>query len=528
MKQRVRWLCFAVVSLTLAACSGAGHALPQRTGQRQLGGQNDAPPRIVNVFAAARNKNLSDKDLDSYITAPLSTKDRAAAHRLMRFMPPSQRGDFLDLTDDGRVISNNAALLPYAHISLTLGSSMRMENRAPAVGSTEVRHRMDYSDSCSPTNPYIGSGPYARQVSRCGFTGGWAFIKIPCNTTALNNGDNGLTYFEITTPNNANHIEGGMFTPDGIVFDPYLRSSAILSNNGYETLTNSQARFSCDEQLAIFHGVTFTVPVQSFTEVGDASQYDPYTVWVNEQEVTVSDAAWLFGPLPPEVAGATTDAAGNPSPCRMCSISQVTTIAQSPNPGWDADGSEFGIDATGHNAIQWLQVGFGNWASDCYQGTTLCTFDVSADPFAYYGGWQAYPDQNVSGSNFSLTGYGPYETIDGIEAYGGLNSARTADVAINEPLPPPPCGLDSYGMCALNTQTVPAQCSVKVIDPKTGTTTTRYITYTHTSVYATYRSNSLLGVATKTVNEPYNGCTPITTAWSPAEPRVTYNDANLP
>lgn len=26
------------------------------------------------------------------------------------------------------------------------------------------------------------------------------FIKIPCNTTALNNGDNGLTYFEITTP----------------------------------------------------------------------------------------------------------------------------------------------------------------------------------------------------------------------------------------------------------------------------------------------------------------------------------------
>lgn len=65
MRQRVRWLCFAVVSLTLAACSGADHPLPQRTGQRQLGGQNDAPPRIVNVFAAARNKNLSDKDLCS-------------------------------------------------------------------------------------------------------------------------------------------------------------------------------------------------------------------------------------------------------------------------------------------------------------------------------------------------------------------------------------------------------------------------------------------------------------------------------
>ena len=142
------------------------------------------------------------------------------------------------------------------------------------------------------------------------------------------------------------------------------------------------------------------------------------------------------------------------APCTACSISQVTSIAQSSSGSWYADGSEFGIDSGGNNAIQWLQVAFGNWDTDCAAGTTLCTLHVSADPTVYYGGSQAYPNASVAGSNFNPTGYGPYETIDGVQAYGGLSSQRRADIAISEPLPPAPCTVDASGLCALQTSRI--------------------------------------------------------------------------
>lgn len=529
MKQLLKWLAFAVSVSALANCSSATNQIPHEVaGKQRTPTEAASAPSVPNVFAAARGKALKDSDLDQFITAPLSASDRAIAHQLMNFMPPDQRGDFLYMTSDGRVISNNAALLEYAHVaSSPSGTVMTLARRKAATSG--VRRAMDYSSSCSPTDPYAGTGPYTRQVSGCGFSAGWAFLKIPCGTTTLNQGDYGYTYFEITGPSNSSHIEGGMFTPDGTTFDPYLRSDAISANNGYETLTNSAARYPCDEQMAIFHGVTNTVPDYSYTQVGDASQYDPYTAWVDSQTITLSNAAWLFGPVPSSIAGAGTDAAGYMSPCMNCSISQVTALAQPyANGSWNADASEFGIDSNGNNAIQWLQVAFGNWDTDCQPGTSLCTFHASSDPFVYYGGSQAYPDGNVAGSNFNPTNYGPYETVDGIQAYGGLSSSRAADIAISEPLPPPPCTLDSDGMCAVNTQSVSAQCTIEVMDPKTRTMEKRYVTYTNKSVYATYRSSTLLGLATKTTNEPYNGCTPITTNWSPAEPRVTYNDANLP
>lgn len=437
------------------------------------------------------------------------------------------------MTPDGRIISNNAQLLAYAKLTITPGQTTSVR-RHIGVNAQGARQAMDFADACSPTNPYYGSGPYVRQVSKCGFSAGWAFLKIPCGTTSLNNRDNGYAYFEVTAPANANHIEGGVFTPDGTTLDPYLRSDAISTNGGYETLTNSTARFTCNEQIAIWHGLTNSVPEYSFTEVGDASQWDPYTVWVDNQVVTLGNAAWLFGPVPSSFSKALggSDGAGFLAPCLQCSISQVTSIAQDPTTTggtWNADASEFGIDVNGNNAIQWLQVGFGNWASNCTQGTTLCTFDVSRDPLAYYGGTQAYPNSEVSGSNAGATGYGPYETVDGIQAYGGLGMVRQADIAISEPLPPPPCTLDAMGMCAqITSENTTEICYVEVWD--------RYIEdykpsprpYYANTVYAVYRSNHQLEIATKTISKDQEGCATISTSWSPSEPRITYNDASLP
>jgi hypothetical protein len=487
-------------------------------------------PGVANIFSAARNATLGDADLDKYITAPLIGPDRVLAHKLMAFMPASQRGDFLYMSPDGRVISNNAALLPYAKVTWT--KRISPQSSAPAAKERpQFARGYDYSSPCSPTNPYAGTGPYVRNVSMCGFGAGWAFLKIPCGTTTLNQGDNGYVYFEITGPSNSAHVEGGMFTPDGTTFDPYLRSDAYSQNNGYETLTNGQARYSCDEQMAIWHGITYTVPGYTFTEIGDASAYDPYTVWVNQQIVSLTSAAWLFGALPPSIASAQQgqDNAGAKSPCLSCSISQVTAIAQSNTSGWTADGSEFGIDASGNNAVQWLQVGFGNWDSNCAPGTTLCTFLVSADPLQYYGGPQYYPDSNVSGSNMGATGYGPYESVDGIQAYGGLSHTRSADIAINEPLPPPPCTVDSHGYCSTggNSQVVTTiECLISQNPPKHARMPTEI-----QSTYTIYFGKDFKEHATKTTTYRLATCpvpsNPVTT-WSPAEPRLQYNDSSLP
>jgi hypothetical protein len=408
MRTPPKWLLLVVLALGLANCSGQRSPLPNHTVSTAgaISRKSPAAAQLKDLFSTARGKKLTDRELDAYISTALTPADRAIAHQLMKFMPPSQRADFLYATADGRIISNSSVLLAHAKLTFTaMPAAIRSGARKTYFAG--VRRSMDYSSSCSPTNPYAGSGPYVRQVSRCGFSAGWAFLKVPCGTTQLNWNDNGYTYFEITGPNNSAHIEGGMFTQDGIMFDPYLRSDAIVANNGYETLTNSSARFTCDELMGLFHGVTNTVPNYSFTEIGDASQYDPYTAWVAQEQISLSDTAWLFGSLPSNVSASGIDAAGYLSPCMYCSISQVTGIAQSNAASWNADASEFGIDSSGSNAIQWLQVAFGNWATNCSPGTSLCTFDVSADPFAYYGGAQAYPDGNVAGSNFSVAGYGP-------------------------------------------------------------------------------------------------------------------------
>jgi hypothetical protein len=234
-------------------------------------------------------------------------------------------------------------------------------------------------------------------------------------------------------------VEGGLEYYSDSSIAPYLRSTAVSTNGGYVTMNNNSVRYVCGSTFAIWHGATadgFT----TFTEVGMVpTTIDPETEWVNSQDVSLINASWLFFAAPGDYTGSGIDRAGVNTPCLQCSISQVTSIAQNGTSTYNNDGSYFGVDNYGDNAINWLQEGMGEWGSNCVNGTSLCTFYVSSDPLVYYGGPQYYPNSTVSGSDFGPSGYGAYETYDGIAVGGSgynANGPRPAEKGYREPLPP--------------------------------------------------------------------------------------------
>jgi hypothetical protein len=427
-------------------CIGCGHQaamLPTPPDQSQKSHASIASARsgnsalVADHFAKARGMTLSDADIDTFIDPSVSGSDRRTAHELLAFMPPNQRGDFVYVAPGNRLVSNNPSLLQ--HVTLTVSpSGTTASARAPA----SVRTIHDYSSSCSPPNPPShAGGPYVRLVSKCGFVAAWGFVTIPPGTSYMpTSSDQGYAYFEIRGANGG-LIEGGLnYYNDGDIA-PYMRSSSAASP-GYVSLTNGSNRYSAGEDLAIWAGVTSTA-AYVFTEIG-ALPYglDPATTYLTNTQISLDNAAWTFYPTPAYFTqgGGGTDAAGASTPCVNCSVSKVTSIGQGGVSSWTDDGAYFGIDSNYDNAIAWRQVLFGDWASNCAPGTSLCTMYISSNPFTYYGGPQYYPNQDVSDSSMAPAGYGPYETYDGIDTGGdsGSSKLRAPAGTFTEPLPPLP------------------------------------------------------------------------------------------
>lgn len=495
---------------------------------------------VPNVFEAARGRYLTYSDLGKYIDPSVTGADREMARHLMALMPINQRGDFIYVSRNGRLLSNNPARLRYVTLTYRRATPQnRKMGVSPVLGRgwNEGPNPDDYQSPCSPPNPPSNPhGAYVRNVSQCGFAAGWAFVNLPCGTTVMNDGDQGYLYWELRG-NAGSLVEGGLNYysdhPSGVPPTggqaPYLRSSAI-GNGGYETLTNGSARYDCGQNMGIFHGAALPSAGQlTFTEVGIVpSNLDPQTEWLNSQIVTLENAAWLFGPAPSDVTGDSIDNAGFETACGGCSISQVTSIAQNAN-NYNSDGSFFGV-SVGQNAINWLQVGMGDWGGDCYPGSTLCTFYVAADPTGYYGGPQYYPDSNISQSNFFLAGYGPYETFDGILLPGGSPiTQRTALGGFNEPLPPLPCTLDSQNFCSvatINKIMRTAECT----NNQGQNVSVTQILDTWWETYSVRTIQQPVDYETQTYSVVQRGCQRrlISTVWTPGEPKVLYNDPNLP
>ncbi len=499
-------------------------------------------PAVPNIFQSARNLVLQPDDIDHFIDPRVIGQDRLIAHRLMLGMPPNLRGDFLYLQSNGRLVTNNLALLPYAMVSAGSSRPDSTAQRKPAnYGGAPSRvaplaaRPFDYSSPCSPQNPpQTPGGAYIRLVSQCGFASGWGFIQVPAGNSRFASGDNGELYFEIWSGNNA--VEGGLQYNSDSSIQPYLRCTCVSTRNGYIALNNSNATFFAGEILGLFHGITQTFsggvvggggngPMLAYTIIGALSNtQDPQTAYITSQAVQLVNPAWLFYSAAYDMTGGGIDPAGAITPCARCSVSEVTAIAQNgAGGGYRVDGSYFGRDQNGYNTIHWLQVAFGNWTSACAPGVSVCPMAISADPFVYSGGAQYYPNNLIAGDNEQPTGYGPYETYDGIDLTGGIysQSIRKTLGTFTEPLPPMPCAADRLGNCAV----LQAQVANRVCYIRDRNTRVQLYTYRY-SIYSVARPPHFRETATYTQNAVNRACT-VTGTWAPNRPSTQYGDPNL-
>jgi hypothetical protein len=390
---------------------------------------------IPNIFASAKGKPIANADIDRYINASVAGADRVLARHLMSLMLANHRGDFIYLSRTGHLLSNNPIWA--ARATITRGTLKR------TASGSGGRRESDYSDNCSPPNPpaKVG-GPYVRLVSTCGFSAGWGFVTVPHGTSGFNSGEAGHLYFEIQAPHQGTTTEGGFEYYSDASIAPYGRSTAAEyagSNNGYLQLTNGGARYLADSKLAIVHGLTDNARYV-YTDSGELpAGLDPATAWISSQQFSLVNDGWLFFDAAGDMQGGGSDPLGHFTPCQLCSVSKVTSIAQNGTNSWNANGARFGVDGNGDNAIEWNQVAFGNWANNCEPGTSLCTFLTSNNPYSYYGGPQYYPDSNISQADMAATGYGPYESYDGIDTLSDIypsKAARRPLGTFTEPLPP--------------------------------------------------------------------------------------------
>jgi len=365
-------------------------------------------------------------------------------------------------------------------------------------------------------------GSIRPQVSYCGFTTGFGFVNVPCGYTYFaNSGDVGYLYFALKGASGS-ETEGGLqYNNDGSV-QPHLVST--IFGDKTTSMNNYGAHYGCGMNLGVFSGATSDGSM-THTQVGVLpSNLTPQYVFYSQQQFSLENAAWLFLQQPGDISGAGPDPLGHLTPCMTCSTTQETTIGQANQYTYNIDGSYFGKDFAANpsnNMVNWMQVAFGEWESDCMPGTSLCTFDYSSDPTAYYQGEETYPNTQVSESNLNVPTYGPYESYDGIDLTGGGGFSSPAS-AFREPLPPLACTPDSHGYCAVNTYSSfigPYKC-------KLDGNTVYYAT--QTTYYAVYNGRPFREKATHVLQE--RGCpVQFTNSWAPpGNPSAQYGDPNLP
>lgn len=556
-KNRGHFLIGAALALTslLVACGG-GHVVPRSPGAAKTStmprSASVSQSSVPNLFAQAVGKNLSPSDIDQYIASSVQGNDRSKLRNLMELLPPNMRGDVV-YYDGARAISNNPAVLP--NIQILPPKAATASAAAVRMGQmTSQARRSMTAGYCSPPDPYYGSGPYVREVGNCGFTSGWGIVNLECNSSHFysnvdgfpnyqDNKEGGYMYFELTNSYTSPSMlsEGGIFTQYGVYgeydIDPY-----ITSNLG--TLNNNGARYTCGTYIGVMSGLVYTAPGSQpyyYVAAGTISGYNPSYAWQSTETVTMSNAAWIFEPAPGTGYQWGINSVGLDAPCMQCAITKITSIAD--KGGTDIwDNSYFGVDpSTGQNAVYWPEIVFGVW-SGCVSGGTSppsnCTLKYSPDSSKWYAGPEIYPqpvgtaEPDAQSSFFQANGGWVYQSYDSVTAAFpsiGPGVLRRPAGAFPAPTPGPICTADSSGLCAVNTTNENLQrCYVEVWDSMLQDYVPRPRPYYSQSVYAVYRSTSLQSLATRTITKDQDGCAITSTSWSPAEPRVTYNDPYLP
>lgn len=549
--------------ILLSGCSGGSHSLTPKTTPQSSGRSAASAPAMpgstTNKFQAAIGKPLSDSQIEAYIDSSVVGPDRVLLHKLMATMPNNLRGDliFWDPTT-GHKVSNNPAQLDYANIStgktVPVSSNAAAGRMKPVVGSAinrssqsvSVRRPSDYSTSCGPAPS--NTGAYVRDVSACGMTDGWGFVNVTCGTSQFAYGDTGYLYMEIVGSggeNSGSAIEGGFQYNSDSSIQAYQRATYIangVSPPYYQQMNYSSPnyKFGCGQTLTIIHGIAIANGNYIYTMVGQLpgniniqSQY----VNMNSQFFYPNNYVWIWTNPGPDMNGSGPDNAGYKTPCQYCSVSKVTSIAQ--NGGYNQDGSYFGTNGS-QNFVNWYEVIFGEYTSTCNGQTGgTCQIASSPDPSVYFAGTQAFPYDSTAQTDMGPTGWGPYESSDGIAVGGSQYSGvvRKASVSFTEPQAPAPCTLDSAGYCAFATNVVAyGSCSYREPNPDYGDPgQPKFLTITENGSQTTYaifhNQTPVKQMELTTYTDRYTssgGSCVESGSWSPNDPAVAYGDSQLP
>lgn len=502
-----------------------------------------------NIFRLARNRHLSAADIDAFIDPSVTGSDRILARRLMAAMPANLRGDFVALERNNHLVSNNPAILRYVRVTSGLlpnrsnvlarhsnPSASRWNQRIRPFGqrfsASPPRVAPNFYTNCGPAQS--NSGAYVRDVSSCGMTDGWGFVFVPCYAYyPASSNDLGYLYMELVGSGGATSgsaVEGGFQYNSDSNIQGYVRTTyAVNGHIGYQTMnqSNPNYRYGCGQTLVVSHGIAQAANNWIYTMVGQLpSNIDPRTQYINmnSQFFYPDNYEWLWVPPGSDMGISGTDQAGYPTPCVNCSVSKVTSIAQ--NGGYSPDGSYFGAGIGG--AILWLEVIFGEYSLSCNgQSGGTCQIESTPSPTVYYAGTEPYPNATTSQSMMGPTGWGPYESFDQIYVGGGQPQQGPSGV-FREPLPPMPCTADANGNCYILQSSVSnGLCDTGQV----GVHGQPIFVHSYKQRYAIYQRGSpvqQLELAYKTTTVPQSAPCTIRTYWSPGEPRVQYNDANLP
>lgn len=480
----------------------------------------------------------TDADYARFVDPGVAGADRSLAIKLLKFMPPEMRGDFIYVNQYGRILSNRVALETDVHF-FKRTSNVRPLRQPAAISSGTGIHPMAYPPSGG------SGGPYLRYYSYQGVNAAYGYASFPCDSV-YKNGDNGNMYFNAYDTNGSDVLDAGV--SQGLFPNNSQTESAFLniggnyqyqSWNGYTGWTNETQKWQCGlppigAPLGIMYG---TLPAAlsngsqnlSFLAVG-VPDFDPTQMEMPPSQATWNHSAWDFFDTPPTLLGSAGTWDGIPSPCMFCSVARMITIAQNSGTPLN-DGSCFAA-CQGVPAARWDEVVMGEIVSPCAQNpgsppSATCTIEYPSN-----GAWQNGANDLCQGGIY-YSEYNQQDALEGINTnYSTCNSSTSSQSAFKSPLPTAPsspCTADSYGYC--DTLQASGDTGTRCDTGTSGPHGELYM-YNQEWQYYIFKAGVMLEyqeTATKTETYSFNGdmCVAKIT-WSPAEPKITYNDPNLP
>lgn len=480
-------------------------------------------------FEAANNLSLlTNDDFAKYIDPQIVGADRLMAIYFLRLIPANKRGDFVYVNPYGRILSNRVS---------TASQVLFIRNALPHPGlinKTQIsksRRMVGFRRESYPPSGGSG-GAYIRDYSQQGINAAYAYVSPPCDAH-LALGESGNMYFNAYDANGSDVIDAGLGANNvqTNLIQNYTAAqnlTAFVNSVGgrQDSWTNQSQRYPCTATIGIIYG---TLPNSGISMLAlGIPSYDPRQFAVPMATAIWHTAVWNFFNTDPALLQSpgtwSNGVASYSSNCTKCSIARMFTIGQ-PTASYSLDGSCYGYCSSSGVDGFWNETVAGQLTNPCSQvqnQSFTCTI-------AYTTNW--YAGTNTSGNNGIGYAYKDnQQAVQGINL-SGLGPTSQSNLSFVGPLPPAPtatCTPDSLALCALQASREPnGYCDTGTTSPSgrelyLPSYTTPY--YVFQQVY----SQELLETASYVeTRDPNNACA-VSYMWSPNEPKIRYNDPNLP